>query len=442
LPESFEHAVNPPGNSVSRAIILNLPSGLPILPSTAAEFQAQKKTFYVMVLQLNHNNMRTKIKLATLLLVATSASAQKQSVPAKPGSSRSTAKAGVGTTHPNFLTVPLDINTTNLGPSFAGHDVVGIYTVLKKTPSLAPKGEYETTAQFEQRNSEIARKPILGSIAPNDYFAFVISRERVQGSWPLKLTYDADLRLLQTDFTGEYSDFALDADKARRTTILMREVESDSSARQRASDSYSISLAKDWLFQPERSHLSFSHLIDLAPEEAKSYKDELQALMVCRLAPPWTRRNVFGHGTVSSGGLFNANYLEVVLEQLWLYNSRTGEVLEKITEESLSKNKNQQLALKVRQTPLILELSATNFSSAFLTVDGVPRGSDTFNKEHPLTVTAKREIEIMISSPKLSELAFQLNGQPYSPQWKKVSHFVGRQEFVESATAIITAPAK
>lgn len=140
--------------------------------------------------------------------------------------------------------------------------------------------------------------------------------------------------------------------------------------------------------------------------------------------------------------MFDANYLEVVPEQLWLYNSRTGEVLEKITEESLSKNKDQQLALKLRQTPLILELSSENFSSAFLTVDGTPRASDTFDKEHPVTVTARREIEIMIAHPKLSELDFRLNGRPYSPQWKKVSHFVGSHEFVDSVTAVITVPAK
>lgn len=393
--------------------------------------------------------MRRNIKLATLLLIATFACAQKQSVPAKTGSSHATA----GAAKPNFLAVPLDISATNLGPGFAGHDVVRIYKALKDAPSLAPKGEFETTAQFEQRNSEMAKKPFLGSITASDHFAFVISRERVEATWPLKLTYDADLQLLQADFTGEYSDFPLDADKARRTTILMSEVEkgpqpgngargATSSAVHQLPDSYSISLAKDWLFQPERSHLSFSHLIDVAPEEAKAYKDDLQALLVCRLASPWTRRNVFGHGSVRSGGLFDINYLEVVPEQLWLYNSRTGEVLEKITEESLRQSKNQQLALKLRQTPLILELSSANFSSVFLTVDGTPRGTDTFHKEHPLTVTAKREIEIMIPNPKLSELDFQLNGQPYTPQWKKVSHFVGSKEFVESATAVITVPAK
>ncbi len=408
--------------------------------------------FHVMVLQLNHNTMRAKIKLVTVLLVATFACAQKQSVPAKPGSSHSTAKAAAGTAQPNFLTVPLDINTSNLGPGFAGHDVVRVYKALKDAPVLAPKGEFESTAQFDQRTSEMAKKPILGSIAPNDHFAFVISREMVLGSWPLQLAYDADLRLLQADFSAEFADFSIDPDKARRTAVLMRQVESDpqpgngirgttSRAVSRHLDYYSISLAKDWLFQPGRSQLSFSHLMDVAPEEAKSLKDDLQALMVCRLTPPWTRRNVFGHGSVRSGGLFDVNYLEAVPEQLWLYNSRTGEVLEKITEESLNKSKNQQLVLKLRQTPLILELSSANLVIAYLTIDGVPKESQTFYKERPLTVTGKREIEIMIANPKLSELDFRLNGQLYSPQWKKVSHFVGSQEFVESATAVITVPA-
>ncbi len=397
--------------------------------------------------------MRPTIKLLTLLLVTTLVFAQKQSVPAKPDSSHATARAAAGTAQSNFLAVPLDIRTSSLGPAFAGHDIVRIYKALKEAPGIAPKGEFETTAQFEQRTNEMAKKPILGSITPNDHFAFVIPREMVMGSWPLQLTYDADLRLLQTDFSAENADFSIDPDKARRTAVLLRQVESDpqpeSGARgaapravNRHPDYYSISLAKDWLFQPGRSQLLFSHLMSVAPEEAKLLKDDLRALMICRLASPWIRRNVFGHGSVRSGGLFDVNYLEVVPEQLWIYNSRTGEVVEKITEESLSKNQDQQLALKVRQTPLILELSSANFSSAFLTVDGVPRGSDTFHKEHPLTVTAKREIEIMIAHPKLSELDFRLNGQPYSPQWKKVSHLVGSQEFVDSATAVITAPAR
>jgi hypothetical protein len=408
-----------------------------------------------MVLQLNHNNMLAKLKLITLLLLVTKLgyAQTKPAVPAKPGSPHAGAKAAARTAQPNFLAVPLDISTSNLGPGFVGHDIVGIYKALKNAPSIAPKGELETTAQFEQRTSEGAKKPILGAITASDHLAFVISREMVEAMWPLKLTYDADLRLLQADFSAEYADFSIDPDKARRTAMLVRQVDSDQQpgrgARRAAStdvkrppDSYSISLAKDWLFQPERDHLSFTHLIDVAPEEAKAYKDDLQALMVCRLTSPGTRRNVHGYGFADSGGVFGANYLEVVPEQLWLYNSRTGEVLEKITEESLSKNKNQQLALKLRQTPLILELSSENFSSAFLTVDGTPRTSDTFDKEHPVTVTATREIEIMIAHPKLAELEFRLNGQPYNPQWKKVSHFVGSHEFVDSVTAVITVPAK
>jgi len=405
-----------------------------------------------MVLRLTTTIMRPTIELLTLLLLTMFACAQKQSVPAKPGSSYATERAAAGTAQPNFLTAPLDISASNLGPAFAGHDIVRIYKALKDAP-IAPRGELETTTQFEQRASEIAKKPVFGSIAPNDHFAFVISREMVMGSWPLHLTYDADVRLLQADFSAEFADFSIDPDKARRTAVLLRQVESDSQpgsntrgaaprAVNRHPDYYSISLANDWLFQPGRSQLLFSHLMDVAPEKAKFLKDDLNALMVCRLSPPWIRRNVFGHGSVRSGGLFDVNYLEVVPEQLWIYNSRTGEVVEKITEESLSKNKDQQLALKVRQTPLILELSSVNFSSAFLTVDGVPRGSDTFHKERPLTVTAKREIEIMIAHPKLSELDFRLNGQPYSPQWKKASHFVGSQEFVDSVTAVITAPAR
>jgi hypothetical protein len=409
--------------------------------------------FHAIVLRLNHNNMRKKIKLVALVLVSTFACAQKQSVPATPGSSNATAKAVMGTAQPNYLTVPLDINTGNLGPGFAGNDIVGIYKALKNVPGIAPRGEFETTEQFEQRTSEMAKKPILGSIALNDHFAFVISREMVMGSLPLQLTYDADLRLLQADFSAEYADFSIDPDKARRTAVLLRQVEngplpgsttrgSASIALNRHPDYYSISLARDWLFQPGKSQLSFSHLMDVAPEEAKLLKDDLRAVLVCRITPPWTRRKSFGYASVRTGGLFNVYYLEVVPEQLWIYNSRTGEVVEQITEESLSKNKDQQLALKLRQTPLVLELSSANFSSAFLTVDGVPRGSDTFHKERPLTVTAKREIEIMIAHPRLSELDFRLNGQPYSPQWKKASHLVGSQEFVDSVTAVITAPAR
>ena len=103
---------------------------------------------------------------------------------------------------------------------------------------------------------------------------------------------------LQTDFSAEYADFSIDPDKARRTAVLLRQVESDpqpeSGARgaapravNRHPDYYSISLAKDWLFQPGRSQLSFSHLMDVAPEQAKLLKDDLRALMMCRLASPW-----------------------------------------------------------------------------------------------------------------------------------------------------------
>src|SRR5260370_55721 len=48
----------------------------------------------------------------------------------EPRFQHSTAKA-----LPKYLSIPVDVEQTNLGPTFAGHDIAAVFTAIKNSPA-------------------------------------------------------------------------------------------------------------------------------------------------------------------------------------------------------------------------------------------------------------------------------------------------------------------
>jgi hypothetical protein len=69
-----------------------------------------------------------------------------------------------------------------------------------------------------------------------------------------------------------------------------------------------------------------------------SLKPDAKLLLVCRLTEPWLRTTASGHDPTFSEPfetIVGESYLQVIPEQLWVFNSRTGEVVRKVAAASV-----------------------------------------------------------------------------------------------------------
>jgi hypothetical protein len=357
----------------------------------------------------------------------------------------------------HYLAGPLDLATGNVGADFQGNDIAGLYEAIKHSPALKEKSEFETTSQFEARRQGFKDQLILGSLTAGNHLAFVLPA----GSpiYAPRFKYDADSQTLTFTLEGSSTTFYLESEHPELDTLVIRSTVLDRGtyiasnafgAKVEVDKTYSrdngIAFSKDnWLFRRSESDYlrSFTQLFSMTPDKARALKEDGRVLVVCRLVDPWFRETVHGHEakidepyetTVSD------NYLQVIPEQLWIFNQKTGEVLSKISELSIAKAQDEQLAIKLKQTPLLLEVSAPTTFAYTVSIDGQPGKLDHFEGRRK-EIGAQRRIEFTVEYPRnLSDYTFTLNGKPYTPDWQKDSTQIGSYESIRSATLVITSP--
>jgi PDZ domain len=322
-----------------------------------------------------------------ILLLSLSVGASGQSKPvrsnqtARPATAKAPAKAKpeapkplpeTKAPPPKYLTVPLDLGQTNLGADFVGHDITAVFETIRNSPALKEKSEFESTSAFQRRRSGFSDQPLFANVTPTGFFAFVV--EGVVYAPQFK--YDADAQMLAVALSAQTVSFTMDKDKPTLDGVRIRRINIDRDS-YIGSNAYGAKIKVDrtyasefgvafnqgnWLFRTaERYSLQqFSYLLAIGPDEAKALKADLKLLLVCRLTDPWFRHSAHGHDptvTEPYETLVDENYLQISPEQVWIFNSRTGEVVRKLSESSIAADQDQQLSLKLRQTPLLLEVT-------------------------------------------------------------------------------------
>jgi hypothetical protein len=209
------------------------------------------------------------------------------------------------------------------------------------------KSEFETTVQFERRRhlSEAA------STAGGGKLAFVLpASDGTDTGWVAE--FDADhqslritIRFKETGGVGEphFNDLrlkghAVSGGKHLASNAFGATVEVSSSVGQM----YGIAVAPtEWIFPKSVSdksledvllgpHSNFS--VPMATEEAISLKPNLGVLAVCTLTSDKVITQVGGHEATLDAPYESTiiwNYLPVRVEQLWVYDSRSGRVIHK-----------------------------------------------------------------------------------------------------------------
>jgi hypothetical protein len=357
-----------------------------------------------------------------------------------------------------WLLGPFDVTVLSLGSSFKGHDVAAVFEAVRNSPSLKEKSEFETTPESESRQAGFSARPLFASVTPTGNVAFVVESTALA---PLS-KYDADSRVLTVVLSGATKRFVLEKeDTTLLDSVTVRVIVRDRNsyigtnafgANVKVDRTYKEELGGvfaqgNWLFGPPGDPArEMRYLLEMAPDEAKVLKPDIKLLLVCHLAAPWFHHSAHGHDPTIDEPyetLIAEHYLQILPEQLWVFNSRTGDVIKKLTARSVVSEQGEQLSLKLRESPLLLEVRSVSGSHSYRAkVDDSAETTEPLMEGRVATFRAHRRILFTVNSPlNHSDLSLSLNGVPYTPNWTKSDVMtVGGEEIVHSWTVTVTAP--
>ena len=167
--------------------------------------------------------------------------------------------------HSNF-----DASQKKLPPKFSGSDFMTVF----RSSAIAPRGEFETTAEFERRSSAAPRRIVV----------FVLPTPEMQ--------YDPDRSELtiKVPFESAYVGFN-QSDSSHRSFLVRKFV---SSRRPYiATNAFGASVAAtaiervrySVISEDEREPWAMAVAIDVPPAKARSLKPKVRALLVCEIGP-------------------------------------------------------------------------------------------------------------------------------------------------------------
>jgi hypothetical protein len=115
------------------------------------------------------------------------------------GSGTQTPTSAIGTASPKqWSTEPLNLDSSMLGPDFAGNDAEAVYNALAALKNKLTKDEFETTAQYQQRVREATDATLIGNFKLTSVYAF-----RVKPFLSLDVAYNADTQQMTVTVSAD-----------------------------------------------------------------------------------------------------------------------------------------------------------------------------------------------------------------------------------------------
>lgn len=291
-------------------------NGCPCGFASAQKADRQEGTLLPTIVNVLNRECRLSSRLVSLALLV-SASVAYAASPAVPAKSVDAYSTG-----------PFNTEIDSLPPKFRGHDLFEVYQKIKPPKN---KGEFETTVEYESRVARWRSLPFLGKLTPEDTLAFVIFPQLSPDA--VKTDYDADQSLLKVSVNFENHYVADGSERWLETYFTSKNLGARPAVTRMGVKfrvTYhtldSFGLAVDDKYQ----NMVFS--LPTERQQALELKVYLRVLAVVELVTPY-RVKFFGGTTASltDPDDWSNNYfgLKVKLKELWLYNSKTGEVLVK-----------------------------------------------------------------------------------------------------------------
>jgi len=339
-----------------------------------------------------------------------------------------------------YLIDPFDIDASNVGPDFAGHDVVAI---LKAAGAAEPesKSEFETSSQYLERIASFQQAALFGSVKSDSYLAFIDAKFAVDddsderaGSGFIFGHYDADKQLFDVTVVGG-QNLGKDAIAIRTVKVGQRVYTATNAFGAKinvtAKDFLKYGLATEpgsWVFpEPHGSFPAFKRSIAMPPEKARVFLPHARVLFVCKLSHDhWSLNShrvkaaTFDSPDVSN---IEKSYLHVKLEQIWVFDEPTGAVIRKFSSAS---NESDDVA-RLKKFPLALKLSVKTASEVqnglvFVAVDDGKEEMVPVTDKGP-TLYADKKIQLRWLVPPdldLSRLILHVNGSLYLPSGRRL----------------------
>lgn len=241
----------------------------------------------------------------------------------------------------SFLTTPFDPTQSTLGPNFRGHDIAAVYRAIDQSPARQERGEFEVNAAFERRQSSFEKVPLYGRVFTSSTFAFVV---------PTGNNFIDDSSFIYDPDSEKFDVFVPATREKGLRRVTLRSVEYDRgsylagnafNAKARVTsyriDEFGVHFdinENAYLDPPtlESEHPLVSLPVPLA--EAIKLKPALRVLLVCNLIDPWIDFDVSSHDpTITEPEEWTASYrnVNVKLLGIWVFDQRTGKVLEKVS---------------------------------------------------------------------------------------------------------------
>jgi len=235
-----------------------------------------------------------------------------------------------------------NVNAQTVGANFQGDDIVFITSKVKVSSALKPKSEFETSQEYARRLEHANSNQLMPGISGQTLLAFSLEETEILGE--IKADYDADARALSITLDTEPMTFTSDPGRPELDTLRVRAVfrsgrvytaqnvfGATQKVTERVIDVYGLAFEQDSSLFPKYPHVSeFDTSISLGPEQARSLKSSLGLILICKLAQPWYRESISGHEATFDNPnetLEVLKFLQVVPQELWVINKRTGEVV-------------------------------------------------------------------------------------------------------------------
>ncbi len=277
-----------------------------------------------------------------------------------------TSKNGLDkdTTHSEFLspTESFDIKASRLNKNFKVHDIEEIGKFLVKNShilKLPYKDEFETTEEYKKRIEKIdPKEKLFNTKNKQHYWAFIFDQYDT-------FKYNADKKELEikvgvTDYSLK-KKIILNTKKATASNAFgvtvdvkytdeveyileLYHPESTRSLFKRLKkfihkDNFPyLAITPDWVFYDpikkinSKPHLDFSSSLKLSIEKAKAIKSKLKILIITTLQSPYLmQRKEVVEPKIDDPYAGNRleNTIIAQIEQIWLYNSYTGDIIKK-----------------------------------------------------------------------------------------------------------------
>jgi TonB family protein len=237
-----------------------------------------------------------------------------------------------------------------------------IYKLLAARKAALTKDEFETTTAYQLRAERELARPLTAQLAISDVLAFQSEK------YNLGVTYNADLKILKVVAKSDQPTEGFERNnaekrcfkvktifEAERTYVAANALGAQARVTVHDSHSYGISFSNFRNFDMQKylgeEELKFAREDEIADfvmsvsakdaiieslkldaSAAKRAKENLRALFICKLVPPFTSSGTgYKQATLDSPveQTRNYHYLTVELMEVWFYDITTGQVFAK-----------------------------------------------------------------------------------------------------------------